>query len=133
MSLVSRIRSYTAVTAVALLAFSCKKPQPYQIPGPYNRFRTQGQEWLDLLTNGTFVQVYSNAALARTNAGRWAFQPEPPTLVLKGALVIDDSPGHPTAFTVTNAWKLKTRRLAGLILFEDPDKEPFAQVTPENQ
>jgi len=129
----ARCGKMAGMLALVLLSTSCRKPQATEIPGPYNRDRTLGKEWLELKPDRSFVQVYSNATLVRTNIGQWAFQATPPTLVLQNALTIDDSPGHPPVFAMTNGWKLKAMRLAGLILFEDPDKDPLARVTVENQ
>jgi len=128
-----RVLQPALLVALACMAVSCKKPQAADVPGQYNRLRTQGGGFLDLRADGTYVQVYSNSTVLRTNLGQWAFQAKPPALVLRNALIIDDGPGHPATMAVTNGWKLNASLLAGLLIFEDPGAEPFARITAENQ
>src|SRR5437899_12001997 len=59
----ARLGEMASMLALVLLVASCRKPQVTEIPGPYNRDRTQGKEWLELKPDGSFVQVYSNATL----------------------------------------------------------------------
>ena len=129
----TRILKPALLVALACMAVSCKKPQAADVPGQYNRLRTQGGGFLDLRADGTYVQVYSNSTVLRTNLGQWAFQAKPPALVLRNVLIIDDGPGHPATMAVTNGWKLNASLLAGLLIFEDPGAEPFARITAENQ
>src|SRR6266700_742792 len=128
-----RVLQQALLVVLACVAVSCKKPQATDIPGHYNRLRAQGGELLDLKADGTFVQICSNSTVLRTNLGQWAFQAKPPALVFRNVLIIDDGPGHPATMAVTNGWKLNARRLAGLLIFEDPGAEPFARITAENQ
>ena len=126
-----RTISFIVVTAVACTTLSCKKATSTNIAGRYTAQRPHGFESLDLRTNGTYVQVFTNSNLARTNAGQWTFQP--PILTLKRALMFDDGFGRPATPVVTNDWKLNVRYLFNIWVFEDRQNEPFSQVTAENQ
>ena len=119
------------VLVLACAALSCKKATSANIVGNYTAERPHGFERLELKTNGTYVQVFTNSTLARTNVGQWTFQP--PTLTLKSALIFDDGVGRPATPIVTNDWQLKVRYLINIWVFEDRQNEPFSQVTPENQ
>lgn len=123
-----------ATLALICAALSCKKatpPTPTNIAGRYTAERPHGFESLELATNGTYMQVFTNSAVARTNVGQWTFQA--PILTLKSALIFDDGFGRPAAPVVTNDWKLKVRYLFNIWVFEDRQNEPFSQVTPDNQ
>ncbi len=126
-----RVRNFIATLALACTALGCKKATPTNIAGRYIAQRPHGYESLVLATNGTYVQIFTNATLARTNVGQWTFQP--PILTLKGALMFDDGFGHPATAIVTNDWNLKVRYLFNIWVFQDRQNEPFSQVTPENQ
>ena len=128
---VMRTTTLIALVALACAALSCKKATPTNIAGRYTAERPHGFETLELKTNGTYVQVFTNSTLARTNVGQWTFQP--PTLTLKSALIFDDGFGRPATPIVTNDWQLKVRYLINIWVFEDRQNEPFSQVTPENQ
>lgn len=126
-----RTTSFITILALACIAVSCKKPTSADIAGRYTAERPHGFESLELGTNGTYVQVFTNSTVARSNAGQWTFQP--PILTLKGALLFDDGFGRPATPVVTNDWKLKVRYLINIWLLEDRQNEPFSQVTSENQ
>src|SRR5258708_11843662 len=127
------MRTITLIPALVLACavVSCKKATSANIVGNYTAQRPHGFERLELKTNGTYVQVFTNSTLVRTNVGQWAFQP--PTLTLKSALMFDDGFGHPATPVVTNDWQLKARFLINIWVFEDRQNEPFSQFTPENQ
>jgi hypothetical protein len=127
------MRTITLIAALVLVcaALSCKKATSTNIAGNYTAQRPYGFETLELKTNGTYMQVFTNSALARTNFGQWSFQA--PTLTLKSALVFDDGFGRQATPIVTNDWQLKVRYLINIWVFEDRQNEPFSQVTPENQ
>ncbi len=110
---------------------SCKKATSVNLAGRYTAERPHGFELLELGTNGTYVQIFTNTSLARTNLGQWTFQQ--PILTLKGALMFDDGFGHPATPIATNDWQLKPRYLFNIWVLEDRQNEPFSQVTPENQ
>src|SRR5262249_54060637 len=97
----------------------------------YTAQRPHGFETLELMTNGAYVQVFTNSSTARTNVGQWTLQP--PTLTLKRAIIFDDGFGHPAIPLVTNDWKLKVRYLFNIWPFEARQNEPFAQISAENQ
>ena len=127
------MRTTTAIMVLALActAISRKKPTTTNIAGRYTAQRPHGFETLELQTNGSYVQVFTNSTLARTNVGQWTFLP--PTLTLKSALIFDDGFGRPATPVVTNDWLLKVRYLFNIWVFEDRQNEPFSQITPENQ
>jgi hypothetical protein len=127
------MRTITLITAFVLVCavVSCKKATSANIAGNYTAARPHGFETLELKTNGTYVQVFTNSTLARTNFGQWTFQP--PTLTLKSALMFDDGFGRPATPVVTNDWKLSVRYLINIWVLEDRQNEPFSQVTAENQ
>ena len=126
-----RTTSVIAIVTLACTGMSCKKATSADIVGRYTAQRPHGFESLELKTNGTYVQVFTNSTLSRTNVGQWTFQQ--PILTLKSALMFDDGFGRAATPVVTNDWKLKVRYLINAWIFEDRQNEPFAQVTPENQ
>jgi hypothetical protein len=126
-----RTTTYIVTVALACAVISCKKATSTNIAGRYTAQRPHGFESLDLATSGTYMQVFTNSTVARTNVGQWTFQP--PILTLKSALIFDDGFGRPASPVVTNDWKLKVRYLFNIWVFEDRQNEPFTQVTPENQ
>src|SRR5260221_1510378 len=75
----ARRAKMAGMLALVLLAASCRKPQATEIPGPYNRDRTQGKEWLDLKPDGNHFQVYLKTTSVRSHIGQWAFKQQPPT------------------------------------------------------
>jgi hypothetical protein len=127
------MRTFTFITAVmlGLVSVSCKQATSPDLAGSYTAERSHGFELLDLKTNGTYVQIFTNVSVARTNTGQWSYQP--PTLTLKSALMFDDGFNRPASPVVTNDCKLKVRRLFNIWVFEDRQAEAFSQVTPENQ
>ncbi len=126
-----RTTTTIAIFALVCAALSCKKPTTTTITGRYTAERPHGFETLELQTNGTYVQIFTNSTLARTNVGQWTFQP--PILTLKSALIFDNGFGRPATPVITNDWKLKVRFLFNIWVFEDRQNEPFSQVTAENQ
>jgi hypothetical protein len=126
-----RTTTFVATVVLACTALSCKKATTSNIAGRYTAERPHGFESLELATNGTYVQVFTNSTLVRTNVGQWTFQQ--PVLTLKSALIFDDGFGRPATPVVTNDWKLKVRYLFNILVFEDRQNEPFSQITAENQ
>ena len=118
-----RASTFAAILALACSGFSCRKAKSTDLPGRYTAERSHGFESLELKTNGTYLQVFTNSTLARTNVGLWTFQP--PTLTLKGALMFDDGFDLPASPVVTNDWQLKVRYLINIWVFEDRQAQPF--------
>ena len=104
---------------------SCKKPTLSNIIGRYTAERPTGLETLELQTNGTYVQIFTNSTTARTNVGAWTLQS--PTLTLKSALMFGATP------ITTNDWQLTTKYVFNIWVLGDGQNEAFSQVTPENQ
>ena len=123
--------AFVLFVGVACAGLSCRKAKTTDLAGRYTADRSHGFESLELKADGTYVQVFTNSSVARTNIGQWVFQP--PTLTLKNALVFDDGSNHPVAAVLTNDWQLKVTRLLNIWVFEDRQAQPFTQVTPENQ
>jgi hypothetical protein len=128
---IMRAFTFIAFTAALFGGVSCKKATSNNLPGRYTSDRSHGFESLELKSDGTYVQVFTNSTLARTNVGQWTFKP--PTLTLKSALMYDDGFNRPAATVATNDWPLKVRRLFNIWVFEDRQAQPFSEVTPENQ
>jgi len=126
-----RTTSFIAILVLTCTGLSCKKATSTNIAARYTAERPHGFELLELQTNGTYVQVFTNSTLARTNVGQWTL--EPPILTLKSALMFDDGFGRPATPVVTNDWKLKVRYLFNIWVLEDRQNESFSQVTTENQ
>ena len=126
-----RTESLIAIVALTCTTLSCKKATPTNIVARYTAQRPHGFETLELMSNGAYVQVFTNSTMVRTNIGKWTLQP--PILTLKSALIFDDGFGHPAIPLVTNDWKLKTTYLFNAWVLEDRQNEPFSQVTAENQ
>lgn len=126
------MRAFTFITmlAVACTGLSCKKAKSTDLPGRYTSDRSHGLESLELKADGTYVQVFTNSTLVRTNVGQWTFQP--PTLTLS-ALLFDDGFDHPVSAVVTNDWQLNVTRLLKIWVLSDRHAQSFSQVTPENQ
>ena len=120
-----------APLVLACAALSCSKATPTSLAARYAALRPHGFETLELKTNGTYVQVFTNSTLVRTNIGQWTFRP--PILTLTNALLFDDGFGRPASPVVTNDWQLKARHFLNIWLLEDRQNEPFSEVTPENQ
>ena len=66
-----RTTSIIATLALACSSLSCKKATPMNIVGRYTAQRPHGFETLELMTNGTYIQVLTNSTFARTNIGQW--------------------------------------------------------------
>ncbi len=128
---VMRTTALVGTIAFSCATLSCKKASSMNIVGRYTAERPHGFESLELATNGTYVQVFTNSTVLRTNVGQWTFQP--PILTLKSALIFDDGFGRPATPVLTNDWKLKVRYLINIWVLEDRQNEPFSQVTAENQ
>jgi hypothetical protein len=126
-----RAWSFIALVAMACTTLSCKKATSMNIVGRYTAQRPHGFETLELMTNGAYLQVFTNSTMVQANIGKWTLQP--PILTLKSALIFDDGFGHPAIPLVTNDWKLMVRYLFNIWVFEDRQNESFAQVTAENQ
>lgn len=126
-----RTSTFITVLALAFITGACKKATPAGLAGSYTAERSHGFEFLELRTNGTYVQIFTNITVARTNTGQWSYQS--PTLTLKSALMFDDGFNRPASPVVTNDWRLKVRWLFNIWVFEDRQAEPFSQVTSENQ
>jgi len=126
-----RTKTLIALVVLACTPLSCKKATSSNIAGRYKAARSHGFESLELVANGTYVQIFTNRSFAQTNIGQWTFQP--PVLTLKSALMFDDGFNRPATPVVTNDWKLKVRYLFNIWVFEDRDNEPFSQITAENQ
>ncbi len=126
-----RAFSIIMVVALALIGLACKKSTSTNLVGRYVAERSYGLEFLELKTNGTYVQTFTNSATLRTNAGTWTFKA--PTHTLKRALIFDNGFNRPAALVVTNDWQLETKWLFNIWILSDGHAESFTQVTPENQ
>ncbi len=73
-----RTFAFILMLATAGTGLSCKKAKSTDLPGRYTADRSHGFESLELEADGSYVQVFTNRTLARTNVGQWTFQP--PTL-----------------------------------------------------
>jgi hypothetical protein len=120
-----RTKNLIAIFLLSCTALSCKKPTSANIIGRYTAERPNGFEMLELQTNGTYVQVFTNTTTARTNVGVWTLQP--PTLTLKRALMF----GAPSV--ATNDWRLTTKYVFNIWILGDGQSEAFSQVTADNQ
>ena len=118
-------------TSIGLRRAFVQQNDTHEPSGTLHRSTPAWFETLELKTNGTYLQVFTNSTVARTNAGQWTFQP--PILTLKSALIFDDGFGRPATPVVTNDWKLKARYLINIWVLEDRQNEPFSQVTAGNQ
>lgn len=127
------MRMFTVITAVAVasIGLSCNKPTSTNLVGRYKAERSYGLEFLELRTNGTYVQVFTNSTTLQTNIGTWTLQP--PTLTLKSALIFDDGLNRPATHVVTNDWRLDTKWVFNIWVLGDGHAESFVQITPENQ
>ena len=117
--------------ALAMREFVFRKPTPSNLVASYKAERSYGLEFLELRTNGIYVQIFTNSTTVRTNVGTWTLQA--PTLTLKAALIFDDGSNRPAATVVTNDWQLATRWLFNIWILGDGRAESFVQITPENQ
>jgi hypothetical protein len=120
-----------AVLAVALIGLSCNKPTSTNLVGRYKAERSYGLEFLELKTNGSYVQVFTNSNTLSTNVGTWTLTP--PTLTLKSALIFDDGFNRPATRVATNDWHLETKWVFNIWILGDGHAESFVQITPENQ
>jgi hypothetical protein len=123
------MRVWAYITCVVLCGFlvSCKKQPASKIPGHYFASRAYGDETLDLLTNVTYLQVFTTRTTTRTNSGTWQFLPATRTVVLTNALIFDDGKGNPATTVVTNDWTLSLTNIAWIIMLEDRQAQPFSK------
>lgn len=122
-----RALAYITLLAFCGLLTSCNKQPASKIPGHYFASRAYGDETLDLRTNGTYLQIFTSRATARTNSGTWQFLPLMGAVVLTNALIFDDGKGSPAPTVVTNDWTLALTNIAWIIMLEDRQAQPFSK------
>ena len=124
---IMRTLTYIILVVLCGILVSCKKQEWSKLTGNYEASRGYGSETLVLLTNGTYLQTFITRTTAHTNTGTWQFLPATQKVVLTNALIFDDGKGNPATMVVTNDWTLSLTNLAGILLLEDRQAQPFSK------
>jgi len=93
-----------------------KMPSDDLIVGTYVISYSHGSERLELRKNRTFDQRYSTVdGVVTENTGTWSILDDPPSILLKNALLNDDRKGHRRIPAVKSFWILGIDRISGEI------------------